>query len=257
MTTKVGTRRLLFLEGADKMSGDHSRNVLTMAYRNRIASVVIVVVTCVTLDGCARVKTLVPWGKSGSDASATTSAQTPGDAGASTANDPSKSQPPGDRDVSSDSRSSSDTIDASTAPVDLSVPRVPRNQSAINDPLNADPATVAGSTTNSAATSAPQSVNPASNGSTGVDDWGRVVQQAIRSHWIQPRGPNIPTDFSCDVMVKITPFGGVDDVKVVRSCGAVALDASIETAVRDSSPLPTPKDPADFSDTLSLTFTPR
>ena len=220
-----------------------------MAYRNRITGVVILVLACLVIDGCATVKKLVPWGKSDSAAKATTSTETSEQTGAS--GEPAKAKAIDDQDPSLRSETSSDQ---SAGSVDLTVPRVERGQSAIADPPKTNLANVSGGV--DAATSVQSAESPPEDGSTGSGDWGRAVQQAIHNRWVQPRGPNIPTDFSCDVMVKLTPFGGVDDVEIVRSCGNVALDASIETAVRDSSPLPTPKDPADFSETLLLTFTP-
>ncbi len=225
-----------------------------MAHRNRIASAVIVVVACVMLDGCATVKKVVPWGKSDSVSSAAKPVELRDDSETGAAGDTLKTVPADDRDSSSNSLPSSATP---SKPVDLSVPHVQRDQSPIADPLKSHSANVAESSMDPGATPARPAEDPSGNGSTGADDWAGAVQQAIHRRWVQPRGPNIPTDFYCDVMVRLTPFGGVDDVKVVRSCGDVALDASIETAVRDSSPLPTPKEPADFSDTLLLTFTPR
>lgn len=223
-----------------------------MVHRNRVASVAVIVVACVVLEGCSTVKRMVPWGTSRSDANVTIPVE-PSDAleiGA--ADEPTKAMPVGDRNPSSRSEPSSDE---SINPVDLNVPRVERDQAAIIDPPQSEATTVANA--DAVATSALSAKNPTGDDSSGVDDWGRAVQQAVHNRWVQPRGPNIPTDFSCDVMVKLTPFGGVDDVEIVRSCGDVALDASIETAVRESSPLPTPKDPADFSESLLLTFTPR
>ena len=193
---------------------------------------------CVVLDGCATAKKLVPWGTSNSDANVATQINGSGHS----------------RETSSNREPSPD---ASTKRVDLSVPSIQRDQLAIVDPIKADLTAIAGLGAESTADSAPQADGGKGGANAGADDWGRAVQRAIHSRWLQPRGPNIPTDFSCDVMVKLTPFGGVDDVRIVRSCGDVALDASVETAVRESSPLPTPKNSADFDDTLMLTFTPR
>ena len=248
---KAGTRRLLF-EETPSILADQMRNVSPMAYPYRFAVVVTLLLACVVLDGCATAKKLVPWGTSDSDANATTPVEPSDGSETATADEPATTKPADDRDLTLRSETLSDQ---STKPVDLTVPRVERGQAAISDPPQSDFAKV--SDADGTATSAPSAENPNNDGSTGVEEWGRAVQQAIHGRWTQPRGPNIPTDFSCDVMVKLTPFGGVDEVEVVRSCGDVALDASIETAVRDASPLPTPKDPADFSNTLLLTFTPR
>ncbi|MEO6076540.1 MAG: cell envelope integrity protein TolA [Dokdonella sp.] len=223
-----------------------------MDYRNRVTGVVILVLACVVLDGCATAKKLVPWSHADGDAKKTSKVDPRDDSEPRVANRPPATPSTVGREMSSKSELSSDE---SNKPVDLSVPRVERDQSAIAYSPQSNSVSVVGADAGTASTlSAESSI---SNGSTGADEWGRAVQQAIHSRWVQPRGPNIPTDFSCDVRVKLTPFGGVNDVKIVRSCGDVALDASIETAVRESSPLPTPKDPADFSDTLLLTFTPR
>lgn len=224
------------------------------AFRKRIASAAIVVLACFLLDGCATVKKLVPWGTS--DNETTTTRESNDDAGTGPANNTSTTASPDNRDSSSSSESRSPKP---MSPIDLSVPRVQRDQAAIADQPKSETVTTtqSGSDTEAAGPSISQPAGSTGNISAGADDWGRAVQEAIHRRWRQPRGPKIPTEFSCDVMVKLTPFGGVDDVKVIRSCGDVALDASIETAVRDSSPLPTPKNPADFSDTLLLTFTPR
>lgn len=93
-------------------------------------------------------------------------------------------------------------------------------------------------------------------GSTG-DDWAVDVHQAIARAWLRPRGPRIPDDFSCDVLVKLTRSGVVEEARIARSCGHPSLDASVLSAVQAASPLPLPRDMADFSDTLLLTFTPR
>ena len=210
-----------------------------MIFGNRIFfSISILVLVCAVFSGCATAKKFVPWGKSNSDADALMRVDGSGE----------------DRETSSNPEPSARD---SMKRVDLSVPSIERDQVAIVDPTKFRSSSVARSGADAIATSASPAEGAASDADTGADDWGRGVQQAIHSRWVQPRGPNIPTDFSCDVMVKLTPFGGVDDVKIVRSCGDVALDASIETAIRESSPLPTPKDPANFSDTLMLTFTPR
>ena len=223
-----------------------------MVYRNPSSSVITIVLACVVLDGCATVKRMVPWGKSRSDASATIPVESRDASEIGAADEPSKTTSVGDRNTTSESDPSSVE---SIKPVDLTVPRVEHDHALIVDQPQSEATKVANS--DAVATSALSAENPTGDGSSGADDWGRAVQQAVHDRWVQPRGPNIPTDFSCDVMVELTPFGGVDDVNIVRSCGDVALDASIETAVRESSPLPTPNDPADFSESLLLTFTPR
>ena len=250
---KAGSRRLSF-PGQPETQADRTMIATQMTSRRRMDFVVIAVLACAVLGGCATMKNLVPWGKSDTDSAAKNEPQD--DAGKASVDHAAKSVPPENRDVSSSSEAQPPQP---TSPVDLSVPRVQRNQAAIADQSKSETATAdqSGNDREAATPSNPQSAGSTSNGSAGADDWGQAVQAAIHRRWVQPRGPKIPTDFSCDVMVKLTPFGGVDDVKVVRSCGDVALDASVETAVRDSSPLPRPKDPADFSDTLMLTFTPR
>ncbi|MEO7916075.1 MAG: TonB family protein [Dokdonella sp.] len=191
--------------------------------------IVVAICACVVLDGCATVKRIVPWGNSDSEASTSSSA--------------------GQRDETQPTAGEA----AAKPVVDLSVPQVDRKQSVIvSDAAALRSATISAESNSEASASR---TDPASLAKS--DDWGRAVQEAIHARWIQPRGPKIPTDFSCDVMVKLTPFGGVDDVKVVRSCGDPALDASVETAVRESSPLPIPTNPDEFSDTLLLSFTPR
>lgn len=218
-----------------------------IAQRTRLVGITVVVFACVVLDGCATLKRIVPWGKSDSEPATSTTTDRR-DTEASTA----------DTEVSPPLEPNSERPvqpHAANTSIDLSVPLVDRNQPVIDlddrgDASPSRPPTVGEPVDSSVATNA--AGNP-----IGADDWGLAVQEAIHRRWVQPRGPKIPTEFSCDVMVKLTPFGGVDDVKMVRSCGDVALDASIETAVRDSSPLPIPKDPADFSNTLLLTFTPR
>lgn len=225
-----------------------------MTSRRRVDFVVIAVLACAVLGGCATMKQLVPWGKS--DTVSTATNESHDDVGTTSAADGTKKLPPANG-VDSTSRESKPR--RPTSPIDLSVPRAQRDQAVPSgqSPSEMGTADRSRNDTEAAIPSTSKLAGSKSDVSAGAGDWGRAVQEAIHHRWVQPRGPKIPTEFSCDVMVKLTPFGGVDDVKVVRSCGDVALDASIETAVRDSSPLPTPKDPADFSDTLLLTFTPR
>lgn len=252
--TKAGLRRLLSLASSADVAAHGARTNSPTADRNRIASVVILALACFMLDGCATVKKLVPWGSS--DKEPTAAAHSPDDAKEGSSNAAATMGSAEHGDGASTSESKSPEPDSH---IDLSVPRVQHDQAAMSGQPNSETGTAhhSGRETTASASHRLPSADSTNIATAGADDWGLAVQQAIHRRWVQPRGPKIPTEFSCDVMVKLTPFGGVDDVKVVRSCGDVALDASIETAVRDASPLPIPKDPSDFSNTLLLTFTPR
>lgn len=210
---------------------------------------VLVVASELALSGCATVKRLVPWG-GGNDA-AGASASSPDSAGASTA---AKAGDKAVNNVVADSTSGNDAS-TSTKPtsadgkggngkLDLSIPAP-----------SAQPPGAGTTITQSVAASTP-ATDAMSSGDAQTVGWAAVLHEAIQRNWLRPTGPRIPVQFSCDVLVKLTRSGIVEDAQVTRSCGHPSLDASVISAVQAASPLPLPSDMDEFSDTLLLTFSP-
>jgi colicin import membrane protein len=85
--------------------------------------------------------------------------------------------------------------------------------------------------------------------------WHALIVAKIQRAWIKP--PSAQPGISCTVSVTQVPGGEVTSVRV-DSCngGDAALRESVERAVYNASPLPTPPDPALFERNLELTFAP-
>lgn len=82
-----------------------------------------------------------------------------------------------------------------------------------------------------------------------------LVLQVIARHWLVPQG--ISPTLSCTLLVRVLPGGRVQDVRLVRSSGNLALDRSARTAVFKASPLPVPKEARLFKQFQSLRLTVR
>lgn len=85
-------------------------------------------------------------------------------------------------------------------------------------------------------------------------DWGLLLGEHIARRWLRP--PGLPQGLRCTAQVDILPNGEVISVKIIVSSGNPAFDASVETAIYKSSPVPLPTDPKAFERTLKPVFTP-
>jgi colicin import membrane protein len=85
--------------------------------------------------------------------------------------------------------------------------------------------------------------------------WHAQIVAKIQRAWIRPASAQ--PGISCTVLVTQVPGGEVTSAKV-DSCngGDAALRESVERAVLNASPLPSPPDPALFERNLELTFAP-
>lgn len=102
---------------------------------------------------------------------------------------------------------------------------------------------------------ASQSGATSSRASAGDRDaYANAISQRVRSRLIRP--PGLSGNPEAVFEVTQTPAGDVLDVRLRRSSGIPALDGAIERAIRASSPLPLPANPAAFERQLVLTFRP-
>jgi len=83
----------------------------------------------------------------------------------------------------------------------------------------------------------------------------RAIQVHVEQRWYEP--PGIASGMSCTVIVSQIPGGEVTGMRFGSCNGSPAVRQSIETAVRNSSPLPAPPEPALFSREVQLVFTPK
>jgi len=81
-----------------------------------------------------------------------------------------------------------------------------------------------------------------------------AIQQRIKSRWVQP--PTATSGIECVVNISQLPGGQVVSVKIGSCNGDSVVRRSIEVAVRQASPLPTPNDPGVFDRNIRLTFRP-
>ena len=89
---------------------------------------------------------------------------------------------------------------------------------------------------------------------TERDRWAALIRDKVQRNWTRPI--NSTDKFQCNVNVKILPGGTVVDVKLIGSCGSLALDDSVKRAVLKSDPLPLPNDPTVFDRNLNFLFVP-
>lgn len=94
----------------------------------------------------------------------------------------------------------------------------------------------------------------AAAGKKGLQDYAAKIRRKVRGNIVQP--PNIQGNPEAIFEVNQLPGGEVLDVRLKRSSGNEVLDRAIETAIRKSSPLPTPDDPALFRRDLEIKYKP-
>lgn len=85
-----------------------------------------------------------------------------------------------------------------------------------------------------------------------VDRYKSLILQQIQQNWIVPQNVE---HLSCELRVEVAPGGMVLKVTVTHSSGNEALDRSALAAVNKASPLPVPKNSADFDAFRSFTIT--
>jgi colicin import membrane protein len=83
----------------------------------------------------------------------------------------------------------------------------------------------------------------------------RAIQAHVEQRWYEP--PGVATGLSCTIHVTQIPGGEVVGMRFGRCNGNAAVRQSIETAVRNASPLPPPPQPALFEREVELVFTPK
>jgi colicin import membrane protein len=83
----------------------------------------------------------------------------------------------------------------------------------------------------------------------------RAIQLHVEQRWFEP--PGTGPGLSCAVLVMQIPGGEVTGMRFGRCNGSAAVRQSIETAVRNASPLPAPPEPRLFEREVELIFTPK
>lgn len=83
----------------------------------------------------------------------------------------------------------------------------------------------------------------------------RAIQAHVEQRWFEP--PGTGPGLSCTIFVMQIPGGEVVGTRFGRCNGGAAVRQSIETAVRNASPLPAPPEPALFEREVELIFTPK
>ena len=90
--------------------------------------------------------------------------------------------------------------------------------------------------------------------SAEMSEYMNLIRLHVRSQLVVP--PNLVGNPEARFRVTQRPDGSVASIELSRSSGNLALDAAIERAIRNASPLPQPKNPALFDRILDLTFKP-
>lgn len=83
----------------------------------------------------------------------------------------------------------------------------------------------------------------------------QAIQAHVEHRWFEP--PGTGPGLSCAVFVSQIPGGEVVGMRFGSCNGSAAVRQSIETAVRNASPLPAPPEPALFEREVQLIFTPK
>jgi len=83
----------------------------------------------------------------------------------------------------------------------------------------------------------------------------QAIQAHVEQRWFEP--PGTGPGLSCTVFVSQIPGGEVVGMRFGSCNGGAAVRQSIETAVRNASPLPAPPEPALFEREVRLIFTPK
>ncbi len=83
----------------------------------------------------------------------------------------------------------------------------------------------------------------------------RAIQAHVEQRWYEP--PGVTQGLSCTIFVTQIPGGEVVGMRFGTCNGGAAVRQSIETAVRNASPLPAPPEPQLFEREVKLVFTPK
>ncbi len=83
----------------------------------------------------------------------------------------------------------------------------------------------------------------------------RAIQAHVEQRWFEP--PGVTQGLSCTIFVTQIPGGEVVGMRFGTCNGGAAVRQSIETAVRNASPLPAPPEPQLFEREVGLVFTPK
>lgn len=83
----------------------------------------------------------------------------------------------------------------------------------------------------------------------------RAIQAHVEQRWFEP--PGVTQGLSCTIYVMQIPGGEVVGMRFGSCNGGAAVRQSIETAVRNASPLPVPPEPSLFEREVELIFTPK
>jgi colicin import membrane protein len=83
----------------------------------------------------------------------------------------------------------------------------------------------------------------------------RAIQVHVEQRWYEP--PGVAAGLSCTIYVTQIPGGEVTGMRFGTCNGNAAVRQSIETAVRNASPLPAPPEPSLFEREVELVFTPK
>ena len=94
----------------------------------------------------------------------------------------------------------------------------------------------------------------AAAGKKGLQDYAAKIRQKVKSNISLP--PTIQGNPEAIFDVNQLPGGEVLEVRLRKSSGNGSLDAAIERAIRKSSPLPLPDDPAHFRRDLEIKYRP-
>lgn len=94
----------------------------------------------------------------------------------------------------------------------------------------------------------------ASSNKRGLADYASKIRGKVRGNIVLP--PSLQGNPEAIFAVDQLPSGEVLDVRLKRSSGNPALDNAIERAIRKSSPLPKPDDPAMFRRDLEIKYKP-
>lgn len=90
--------------------------------------------------------------------------------------------------------------------------------------------------------------------SAALGEYTSRIAAKVKSRLVPP--PGVSGDPVAEFVVEQMPDGSVMSARMTRSSENPALDAAIERAIHNASPLPLPKDPSLFQRSLRLTFHP-
>ncbi len=87
-----------------------------------------------------------------------------------------------------------------------------------------------------------------------LNAWVAAIRRRVEDAWIRPERSQTP--LRCTVYVTLAPGGAVLSARLGTCNGDAAARESILAAVYRASPLPMPRDPADFVSHLRFLFEP-